>query len=123
MTTIHTTHGVYTGRSLGSIVRREYGRRAVVTWAADPNDPNAGMITEAAPTDPGASNVLATLHWVEEDGATPDTDLADATAAVRDARGDLDTALAAQAQAIRADRAKGQSGTGLDRSRIYQILA
>ena len=128
MTTIHTTHGVYTGRSVETIIRREYGRKASVRWTADANNPAAGMIVEWVRADGDVYNVLATLHRVDDETAVPDTTLTDAVADVRSARGDMDTALATRAQAIRAARTSGTSVpdlvaiTGLDRSLVYRIL-
>ena len=48
MTTITTNHGTYTGRTVESIIRREYGRKARIWWSADRNDPKAGRIVEWA---------------------------------------------------------------------------
>jgi len=58
--TIRTNHGTYTGRTVSTTVRREYGRRATVRWSADPNAPEAGLIVEPAST--GGHLVLATLR-------------------------------------------------------------
>lgn len=68
MTTIATTHGVYNGRAVDSIVRREYGRKAYVKWSVDENSPEAGLIVIDMPAG-GASwtaRVEAKLLWVSE---------------------------------------------------------
>ncbi|BBU22147.1 hypothetical protein [Mycobacterium xenopi] len=44
MTTVKTDHGTYTGRSVDSIVRREYGRSAQARQSADPNSPIWGQV-------------------------------------------------------------------------------
>jgi hypothetical protein len=59
---ITTNHGTYAGRTVQSIVRREYGRRARVKWSADRNDPYAGMVVR---DDRYGTHVLATLRSVE----------------------------------------------------------
>jgi hypothetical protein len=59
---ITTTHGVFTGRTAQSIVRREYGRAARVRWYADRNNPAAGMIVRR---DKYGTHVLATLYAAE----------------------------------------------------------
>lgn len=41
---ITTGHGQFAGRSLSAIVRREYGRRAIVRWSLDPNCSDWGQI-------------------------------------------------------------------------------
>jgi hypothetical protein len=46
MTTVKTNHGTYTGRTLDSIVRREYGRRAEALRSPDPNSPTWGQVVE-----------------------------------------------------------------------------
>lgn len=56
---ITTTHGTFAGRTVQSIVRREYGRTARVEWSADRNNPHAGMIVR---TDKYGTHVLATLY-------------------------------------------------------------
>ena len=57
MTTIATTHGEYTGRTVETIIRREYGRKATRS---------GNLIIEPAVT--GGYSVLGTLIWTEVDG-------------------------------------------------------
>jgi hypothetical protein len=44
MTTARIGGREYTGRNLGSIVRREWGRRAGVRLSADRNSPDIGVV-------------------------------------------------------------------------------
>lgn len=44
--TITTNHGTYAGRTVETIVHREYGRRAEVMWSKDANDHRAGTIVQ-----------------------------------------------------------------------------
>lgn len=46
MTTIRTKMHVYSGRTVETIVRREYGRTAFVRWSADRNSPELGQIVK-----------------------------------------------------------------------------
>ena len=62
MTTIYTNHGEFTGRTVESIIRREYGRKATFRPSANPNSPEAGMIVEPNAYDRQAFNVLATVY-------------------------------------------------------------
>lgn len=55
----------YSGRSLGSIVRREYGRRAGVKLSY-PGAPEVGLVIEQVAAG-GAYNVLSVVHWLEGD--------------------------------------------------------
>jgi hypothetical protein len=64
MTTIHTTKGEYTGRSVDTIIRRVWGRNAEVRRSADPNNPNEGLIVTPVKGE-SAYNVHATLLWSE----------------------------------------------------------
>lgn len=48
MVTIRTRTGVHSGRSVETIVRRWYGRTAEVSWSADPNAPELGVIVKPA---------------------------------------------------------------------------
>ena len=67
-TSIKTSHGVYTGKTVESIVRREYGRKAYVQWSSDRNSPEAGLICEPLPPKYGnGANVLARLISTGED--------------------------------------------------------
>lgn len=59
---VRTEHGEFSGRSLAAIVRREYGRRAVLRRSADPNDVNFGLILEPVTWNPGAWRVLARVR-------------------------------------------------------------
>lgn len=43
---ITTDHGTYTGRTVASIIRREFGRKAYVQWSPDPSRPTAGVILQ-----------------------------------------------------------------------------
>ena len=63
-TTITTEHGTYTGRSVETIIRREYGRKAEFKGSADRNSPHAGLVVrwdERA----GGFHVLATVRSIE----------------------------------------------------------
>jgi hypothetical protein len=44
MITVQTNHGSYRGRTVDSIVRRVYGRRAFYSASNDPNAPQAGQV-------------------------------------------------------------------------------
>lgn len=66
---ITTEHGTYTGRTVESIIRREYGRSAIVHWSSDRNAPEAGMVLSGRPGQDGA-RVLATLRRAEGDRDT-----------------------------------------------------
>lgn len=66
-TVLATNHGVYTGRTVDTIVRREYGRKAEARRSADPNSPHWGMVTH---TDRYGAHVDATIKWVD----TPEGD-------------------------------------------------
>lgn len=64
--TITTEHGDFTGRTVDSIIRREYGRAAYLRPSYDPNDPAVGLIVADA-TKPGdgsgwSAHVLATVR-------------------------------------------------------------
>jgi hypothetical protein len=66
-TVIHTRQSGpdgYRGKTVDSIVRREYGRKATVRWSADPNSPHAGQIVRPAIVG-GGWIVLGTLLSVE----------------------------------------------------------
>lgn len=54
----------YSGRDLGSIVRREYGRRAGVLLSSDRNSPEVGTVVVWSPSG-GAWSVLGVVRWVE----------------------------------------------------------
>lgn len=62
MTTITTNHGTYTGRTLESIIRREYGRRAFVRPSRSRDASQAGQIIQEAQGNTGGYEVLAVLH-------------------------------------------------------------
>lgn len=54
----------HVGRDLGTIVRREYGRRAGVRLSQDRNDPRVGVVvvwSESA----GAWAVLGAVRWCD----------------------------------------------------------
>lgn len=69
--TITTNHGTYTGRSVETIVRREYGHNARVLWSRDASAPHAGTIVKPAGE---ASFVLANL--ISYDGRSDTIDQA-----------------------------------------------
>jgi len=46
MITIRCKMGVHSGRTVETIVRREYGRTAFVRWSADRNSPELGQIVK-----------------------------------------------------------------------------
>lgn len=54
----------YTGRDLGSIVRREFGRRAGVRLSADPNSPELGTVVKWSES-AGAWEVLGIVRWCD----------------------------------------------------------
>ena len=62
MSTLTTNHGTFTGRTLESIIRREYGRDAYLVLPADRNAPHAGRV---ARTDLYGVQVLATVRSFE----------------------------------------------------------
>ena len=62
--TITTTHGIFSGRTVESIVRRVYGREATVRYSADPNAVSRGLIVRWDGR-LNAAHVLAVL-WAEE---------------------------------------------------------
>lgn len=43
-TIISTQHGTFTGRSVETIIRREYGRKSEFRGSADRNSPERGMV-------------------------------------------------------------------------------
>jgi hypothetical protein len=59
-----TDKGQFTGRTVGSIIRREFGRKAYLRYSADQRD-QLGMIVKDNPnTGSGwSANVLATAYW------------------------------------------------------------
>lgn len=65
----------YTGKTVASIVRRIYGRKAYVRWSPDPNNPYEGTIVEPVPGQRDVSNVLTQL--VDHEGPTGEVDPAD----------------------------------------------
>lgn len=64
--TIDTSEGTFTGRTVDSIVRREFGRTAEVRVIADPNSPTYGMVVKADRHQVAAYHVLATIYSVQE---------------------------------------------------------
>jgi len=59
---IRTTDGWHAGKTVESIVRREYGRTATIRWSADRNSPEAGMIVK---TGPHGTTVVTSLIYAE----------------------------------------------------------
>ena len=59
---IRTTDGWHAGKTVESIVRREYGRGAAIRWSADRNSPEAGMIVK---TGPHGTTVVSSLIYAE----------------------------------------------------------
>lgn len=66
MITIRTNHGEFTGQSVDSIVRREYGKDAFVKWSEDATAPEEGLICHPSAYEGNAYLVDARLIWVEE---------------------------------------------------------
>lgn len=64
---IKTSHGEYTGRTLDSIIRREYGRGARVVGFADANRPGVGDIMGSGRN---PASRLGRVIWVETDDGT-----------------------------------------------------
>lgn len=54
----------YSGRDLGSIVRREYGRRAGILLSSDPNAPQVGTVVRWSRSG-GAWSVLGVVRWAD----------------------------------------------------------
>jgi hypothetical protein len=67
--TITTNHGTLTGRSVETIIRREYGPRSTIRWSHDASSPDAGLIVEPARE---SYSVLATLISYEGTSETRD---------------------------------------------------
>jgi hypothetical protein len=65
--TIKTNAGEYTGNTVESIVRREYGRKAYVLWTRDPNNPHSNIVRDDPTAKPWGAHVLDTLLWWEGD--------------------------------------------------------
>lgn len=65
-TTIDTSKGAFAGRTIDSIVRREFGRTAEVRVSADPNSQTYGMVVKADRHQVSAYHVLATIYSVQE---------------------------------------------------------
>lgn len=63
-TTITTQHGTFTGQTVQSIIRREYGRRAEFKGSADRNTPHAGKVVRWENRLNGY-HVLATVHTID----------------------------------------------------------
>ena len=64
-TTIHTSEGTYTGRSVATIIRRVWGRNAELRHSADPNSSHVGLIVTRDKAKPSAYHVHATLYSVD----------------------------------------------------------
>lgn len=64
MITVRTTHGTYTGKSLETIIRREYGPKAVAQRDGDINAPRWGAVIERISID--AFHVHALIYDVED---------------------------------------------------------
>lgn len=52
------------GRSVDTIIRRVFGRRAVFQRSADPNSPEVGMVLRPA-GQPSVYEVCAAVLWIE----------------------------------------------------------
>ena len=63
--TITTTHGEFHGRTIDSIVRTQYGRKAIARHSGDRNDPRWGQVLQANPY--GGWDVLARILSVSSD--------------------------------------------------------
>ena len=66
MISISTDRGEFTGRSVDSIVRREFGRAAEVRRNVDPNSPTYGMVVKADRHQVAAWHVLGTIYGIRE---------------------------------------------------------
>lgn len=62
---IRTTHGTYSGRTVGSIIRREYGRRAFYEPSADRNAPHLGLVLLRDLRNRAMFEVLATVWLID----------------------------------------------------------
>ena len=61
---LHTDRGELTGRTIASVVRREYGRRAIVRVSPDPNSPTYGLVVQ--PIETSTYAVLGAIYRVTE---------------------------------------------------------
>lgn len=64
-TTIKTFAGEFTGNTVESIVRREYGRKAYVLWTKNSNAPHSNIVRDDPTAKPWGAFVLDTLLWWE----------------------------------------------------------
>ena len=69
---ITTTHGTYEGRTIESIIRREYGRKAGYLPNSDPSEYQSGTIVQWSP-EGDAYRVLGVVKSVEESPAPPES--------------------------------------------------
>jgi len=70
-TTLTTTNGeTLTGRTIDSIIRREYGRKCYVIVSSDRNDPRFGLICREAIDRHHAvlGRIVSVDGWIERDG-------------------------------------------------------
>ena len=68
---IRTSDGTYRGQTVQSIVRRVYGRDAIVRHSRDNNDPYDGLIIRKRKV---GTSVTATLIYAEGEWNKDDTD-------------------------------------------------
>lgn len=76
--TIRTDRGTFTGRTIQSVLRREYGRDAGIDWetpAYRGEEVTRGLITCPDPHNPGARIVLGQLLRADGDVEVPASDL------------------------------------------------
>ncbi|MFE7796994.1 hypothetical protein [Nocardia sp. NPDC057440] len=67
MITVRTNHGEFRGRSVESVIRTQYGKKAYPKHTADPNNHRWGEVLRPNPKENGY-DVLATIISVEDDG-------------------------------------------------------
>jgi len=64
MITVEMNTGVYSGKNLDTIIRREFGRKAIPRPSVDPNNPHWGLVVEYVPA-VSAYKVLARINRVD----------------------------------------------------------
>ncbi len=126
MITMHTEHGDFTGRTVDTVIRREYGRQAFRH--------SSGVVAKKSKYDANAVDVLAKIRKIDgEPVDSPDPDdlllagVEDACVDAGSAKAALDGAVERRDRLIREAIAAGVSvaliedASGLHRQRIYQI--
>lgn len=64
---VSTNHGAFNGKTVESIVRRVYGKRASIHFSQDPNSPEVGSVVTPLRGDPGWERVEAVVMQAEGD--------------------------------------------------------